>query len=151
MIHNHEVPGSIPGLATKQTRLANLWLVSLFFLSAMPQRVRRSGLIPTNGSCRRGKKHRHWREKPRATKFIGTGNAYISERATKFITTGNKILSNGQRNFLNNGQRDFTLNNGNRNLHKPPSFIATGLAYLYYLFMRRKPDSCDKTCRQGAV
>ena len=50
---------------------------------------------------------------------------------------GNEILSNGHRDFLNNGQRDLILNNGNRNLHKPPSFIATGLAYLYYyLFMR---------------
>ena len=65
---------------------------------------------------------------------------------------GNEILSNGQRDFLNNGQRDFILNNGHRNLHKHSSFIATGLAYLYYyLFMRRKPGSGDKTCRQGAV
>ena len=35
-------------------------------------------------------------KKPRATKFIFTGNAYISERATKFIGTGNEIQSDGQ-------------------------------------------------------
>ena len=39
------------------------------------------------------------RKKRRATKFIGMGNAYISERATKFKTTGNEIYRNGQRNF----------------------------------------------------
>ena len=58
-------------------------------------------------------------------------------RATKFITMGNEILSNGQRDFLNNGQRDFILNNGHRNLHKHSSFIATGLAYLYYYLSMR--------------
>ena len=38
-------------------------------------------------------------KKPRATKFIFTGNENISERATKFIFTGNKIYRHGQRNF----------------------------------------------------
>ncbi len=38
-------------------------------------------------------------KKPRATKFIGMGNAYILQRATKFKTTGNKIYRNGQRNL----------------------------------------------------
>ena len=42
------------------------------------------------------------RKKPRATKFFGMGNAYISEWATKFKTTGNEIYRNGQRYFYTN-------------------------------------------------